>query len=256
MRGRDREGAARVGRGRVGAAVKARPGCRRPAGVAAILAASALACGADDGTGPGEPATLEWVELGLDDGSALNIAVLRPGGAVSGVVLAFPWGAGDASLVLGLIDAYWDVAAPADGYAVVGVEAYGPGLEDTAGPVMAAVLGWIDANVAEGADNIVMTGASAGGVGVFHAALAAPERVGGIIAMPGRYAGGAPLAPLAGLPVWMMVGEHDANWVDRSQATAEQLEAAGAEVEHEVLPNQGHVLIVAQDALMAWIDGR
>ncbi len=246
----------RVGRGRVGAAVKARPASRRLAGGAAILAAAALACGADVGTGPGEPATLEWVELGLDDGSALNIAVLRPGGAVRGVVLAFPWGAGDASLVLGLIDAYWDVAAPAGGYAVVGVEAYGPGLEDGAGPVMAAVLGWIDANVPGGADDIVMTGASAGGVGVFHAALAAPERVGGIIAMPGRYAGGASLAPLAGLPVWMMVGEHDGNWVDRSQATADQLEAAGAEVEHEVLPSQGHVLIVAQDALMTWIEGR
>lgn len=237
-------------------AVSVGRGARRTGGVAFVLAAAALACGADDGTGPGEPATLEWVELGLDDGSALNIAVLRPGGAVSGVVLAFPWGAGDASLVLGLIDAYWDVAAPAGGYAVVGVEAYGPGLEDRAEPVMAAVLGWIDANVAEGANNIVMTGASAGGVGVFHAALAAPERVGGIIAMPGRYTGGATLAPLAGLPVWMMVGEHDANWVDRSQATADQLEAAGAEVEHEVLPNQGHVLIVAQDALMAWIEGR
>ena len=246
----------RVGCGRAGAAVKARPGSRRRAGGAAILAASVLACGADVGTGPDEPATVEWVQLGLDDGSALNIAVLSPGGAVRGVVLAFPWGAGDASLVLGLIDAYWDVAAPAGGYAVIGVEAYGPGLEDRAGPVMAAVLGWIDANFAEGADNIVMTGASAGGVGVFHAALAVPERVGGIIAMPGRYTGAASLAPLAGLPVWMMVGEHDANWVDRSQATAERLETAGAEVEHEVLPNQGHVLIVPQDALMAWIEGR
>lgn len=229
---------------------------RGAGGVALAIAAAALACGADVGTGPHEPATVEWVELGLDDGSPLNIAVLRPTGPARGVVLAFPWGGGDASLVLGLIDAYWDVAAPSDGYAVVGVEAYGPGLEDRAAPVMAAVLGWIDASVPEGAGNIVMTGASAGGVGVFHAALAAPERVGGIIAMPGRYAGVASLAPLAGLPVWMMVGEHDGNWVDRSQATADQLVAAGAEVEHEVLPNQGHVLIVPQDGLMAWIAGR
>ena len=100
---------------------------------------------------------------------------------------------------------------------------------------MAAVMGWIDENLAEGSDRVVMTGASAGGVGVFHAALAVPERVGGIIAMPGRYSGEASLEVLADAAVWMMVGEGDGNWVSRSEATAERLEAAGVEVTHEVV---------------------
>ena len=173
-----------------------------------------------------------------------------------GVVLAFPWGGGDANLLLGLIDSYWDQAAPAAGYAVVGVEVYGPGLETSAGEVMAAVLGWIDGTLAGASGDIVMTGASAGGVGVFHAALAVPDRVGGIIAMPGRYSGDSTLAELTGIPVWMMVGEDDANWVTRSEATAKLLEAAGAEVTHEVMQGQGHVLIVPQDALTGWIEGR
>jgi len=56
--------------------------------------------------------------------------------------------------------------------------------------------------------------------------------------------------------VWMMVGEGDANWVARSESTAEQLEGAGVEVVHEVLPGQGHVLRVSQDALVGWIEGR
>ena len=229
---------------------------RRTPLVAASLVVLAVACGAGDPTGPAAPRTVEWVRLSLESGEGLNIAVLRPDGAARGVVLAFPWGGGDANLLLGLMDSYWDQAAPAAGYAVVGVEVYGPGMETNAGAVMAAVLGWIDENLAGASGDIVMTGASAGGVGVFHAALAVPDRVGGIIAMPGRYSGDSTLAELTGIPVWMMVGEDDANWVTRSEATAKLLEAAGAEVTHEVMQGQGHVLIVPQDALTGWIEGR
>ncbi len=233
-----------------------RAGAGRAARVAASLAMLLLACGADDPVGPEAPVTLEWVALTTALGEPVNIAVIRPSAAARGVVVAFPWGRGDSDLLLGLIDSYWDVAAPAAGYAVVGVEVYGPGMSDGGEYIMNAVLEWIDANFVGAANDIVLTGASAGGIGVFHAALTVPDRVGGIIAMPGRYAGSASLAAFAGLPVWMMVGAEDGNWVDGSQATAERLDAAGADVTHEVLPNQGHVLIVPQDALVAWIEGR
>lgn len=222
-----------------------------PAG-AAIVAVLLLACGA---TEP-EVRQVEWVQLTLESGGTLDVAVLRPESAPKGVVVAFPWGAGDAGLLLGLMQAYWDPAAPDAGYAVVGVVGYGPGLERNGDEVMAAVMGWIDENLAGASDNIVMTGASAGGVGVFHAALAVPDRVSGIIAMPGRYSGEASLEVLAHAAVWMMVGEGDTNWVARSEATAEQLEAAGVDVTHEVVRGQGHVLRVSQDSLVGWIEGR
>lgn len=227
-------------------------GPRRIGAGAAVAATLLLACGA---AGP-EGRQVEWVRLTLESGEALDIAVLRPESAAKGVVVAFPWGAGDAGLLLGMMQAYWDPAAPDAGYAVVGVVAYGPGLERSGGEVMAAVMGWIDENLGEAGDKVVMTGASAGGVGVFHAALAAPDRVGGIIAMPGRYSGEASLESLADAAVWMMVGEGDANWVGRSEATAERLEAAGVEVTHEVVRGQGHVLRVDQDMLVRWIEGR
>lgn len=228
-----------------------------PAGVlAATLVTLALACGADNGIGPEPPQAVEWIRLPMESGSPLNIAVLRPAASPRGVVVAFPWGAGDANLLLGLLDSYWSQAAPAAGYAVVGVEIYGPGLEEDAATVMSAVIGWIDENFAGASGDLVMTGASAGGVGVFHAALAVPDRVGGIIAMPGRYTGDASLESLAGAPVWMMVGEGDARWIAGSEATAERLEDAGAQVTFDILPGQGHVLIVAQDALVRWMEGR
>lgn len=227
-------------------------------GFRAVLAGAAFAAALVPGCGATEPETreVEWVRLTLESGETLDIAVLRPESAPKGVVVAFPWGAGDENLLLGLIDAYWDEAAPDAGYAVVGVVAYGPGLARNAGEVMNAVTGWIDENLGGAARDIVMTGASAGGVGVFHAALAVPDRVHGIIAMPGRYSGDASLEALADVPVWMMVGEGDANWVERSRSTAESLEAAGVEVTHEVVPGQGHVLRLSQDRLVRWIEGR
>ncbi len=227
---------------------------------AGALVASAvtliLACGADNGIGPDLPQVPEWIRVPTESGSTVSIAVVRPETTARGVVVAFPWGAGDASLLLGLIDSYWDEAAPAAGYAVVGVETYGPGLEEDAALVMSAVMGWIDENFAGASGDIVMTGASAGGIGVFHAALTVPDRVGGIIAMPGRYAGEESLEPLSGTPVWMMVGEGDTRWVDGSESTAERLRDAGADVTLDILPGQGHVLIVAQAELVQWMERR
>ena len=228
---------------------------RRPL-IAASFATLLLACGADGPTGPEVPGALEWITLTTGVGEPVNIAVIRPSVAARGVVLAFPWGAGDSDLLLGLIDAYWDDAAPAAGYAVVGVEVYGPGMADGGDFVMTAVLDWIDANFVGAAKDIVVTGASAGGIGVFHAALTMPGRVGGIIAMPGRYTGSDSLASLAGVPVWMMVGENDGSWVSGSESTAQRLEAAGATVTLDIVAGQGHVLVVPQDALVEWIQGR
>ena len=224
--------------------------------LAASLFTLALACAADSGVGPDLPQVPEWIRLPMESGSSVSIAVVRPETTPRGVVVAFPWGAGDASLLLGLIDSYWDQAAPAAGYAVVGVETYGPGLEEDAATVMSAVMGWIDENFAGASGDIVMTGASAGGIGVFHAALTVPDRVGGIIAMPGRYTGEGSLESLSGTPVWMMVGEGDTRWVDGSESTAERLRDAGADVTLDILPGQGHVLVVAQDLLVQWMERR
>ena len=168
--------------------------------------------------------------------------------------MAFPWGAGDAGLLAGLVETYWDDAAPAAGYAVVGVEIYGPGLVESAGVVVPALLEWIDQNLPDAAGEIVLTGASAGGIGVFHAALAMPGRVAAILAMPGRTSGESSLESLAGVPVLLMVGAHDGRWVTGSESTAERLRAAGANVTLNVVPGQGHVLRVPEHMLVQWLE--
>jgi len=221
---------------------------------ATLLAAPLPACATGRGPGQPPPGTPGWVALPLPNGGQLNLLVVRPPGPARGVVVAFPWGAGDAGLLAGLIETYWDDAAPAAGYAVVGVEIYGPGLAESAPVVAPALLEWIDRHLAEAGANIVLTGASAGGIGVFHAALAMPGRVAAILAMPGRTSGEASLESLAGVPVLLMVGAHDGRWVTGSESTAERLRAAGAQVELAVIPGQGHVLRVPGEMLVQWID--
>ncbi len=219
----------------------------------AFLAAPLPSCATGGGRGLPAPRTQGWVSLPLPAGGQLNLLVVRPAGPARGVVVAFPWGAGDAGLLAGLVETYWDEAAPAAGYAVVGVETYGPGLAESAPVVVPALLAWIERNFPEAADRIVLTGASAGGVGVFHAALAMPGRVVAILAMPGRYSGEGSLESLAGVPVLLMVGAHDGRWVAGSESTAERLRAAGADVELSVVPGQGHVLRVPEHMLIQWI---
>ena len=220
----------------------------------ALLAAPLPACATGGLSGLSQPGTQGWVSLPLPTGDSVNLLVVRPPGPARGVVVAFPWGAGDAGLLAGLVETYWDQAAPAAGYAVVGVEIYGPGLRESAPVVVPALLEWIGENLPEAADNIILTGASAGGIGVFHAALAMPGRVAAILAMPGRTSGEASLESLAGVPVVLMVGAHDGRWVAGSESTAERLRAAGAKVELNVVPGQGHVLRIPQQVLIEWLE--
>ena len=220
----------------------------------ALIVAPLLSCAAGSVPRPPPPGTRGWVSLSLPDGGQLNLLVVRPPGPARGVVVAFPWGAGDAGLLAGLVETYWDEAAPAAGYAVVGVEIYGPGLAESAAVVVPVLLDWIEQNLPEVAGEIVLTGASAGGVGVFHAALAMPGRVAAILAMPGRTTGEASLETLAGVPVLLMVGEHDRNWVTGSESTAERLRAAGAKVALDVVPGQGHVLRLPEQMLVRWLE--
>lgn len=189
----------------------------------------------------------------------INVALLEPDSAVGSgphpVVLALPWGAGTADLVLGLVQTYWDTEAPSRGYYVVAPEVLGSSLATTAGELIPALFRWMDEELDYDRDRVVLTGASNGGRGVFFSAVAQPERFAALVGMPGRYEGdGSDLAPLAEVPVWLLVGEFDDGWVEAAESTRNALEAAGMDVTLDVVQGQGHVLRLDQAFLMDWID--
>jgi len=73
--------------------------------------------------------------------------------------------------------------------------------------------------------------------------------------MPGSYAGPTErLAPFAGKPVWLMVGEMDRGWHASTEATRVTLEAAGITPRVNQIRGQGHVLRVDDRMLMDWVD--
>ncbi len=158
--------------------------------------------------------------------------------------------------MLSLLASYWDREAPARGYIVVGTEVFGPDLAFEASEMIPGILAWMDQNLSYDRDRVVAVGASNGGTGLFHAALAVPGAFAALIGMPGEFSGEATdLQPLAGKPVWLLVGEEDTQWWNLANDTKDKLESQGVEVTVEVLSGQGHVINIDQARLMDWIDG-
>lgn len=225
----------------------------------AVLAlAFVLGCGDDDPAAPRMPLDdVEWVVVPWGPEQIVNVAVLLPDGPPKGAIVAFPWGSGNFELVLSLMDAYWDEAAIEAGYAVLGVEVFGPGMDSFGDDIMTAILELVGVRYPSAVDDIVVTGASNGGVGAFYAALAAPDRVTGILTIPGQFTGeAADLPALAGIPTRLLVGELDTDWVSASEATLSALEGAGVPATLGILPNQEHVLTIPQADLVTWLESR
>jgi pimeloyl-ACP methyl ester carboxylesterase len=191
-------------------------------------------------------------------GGVVNVAVLEPTDGSVGphpVVLALPWGSGSFDLVMSFLDAYWATEPGARGYYVVAPEVRGSTLADTADELLPALFSWMDVRLSYDPDDVALVGASNGGRGIFHAAVSQPERFAAMVGLPGQYSGpAADLAGLAAIPVWLLVGEFDAGWVEASQSTQEALEAQGIDVTLEIVPGQDHVLLLSPVRLMDWID--
>ena len=224
-----------------------------------LAAAMTLVVGCSGTTSESNESLIQVATVEYGQGQAVNIFIILPDETPSSpapVVFAFPWGGGTAGLVVSLLRSYWDVEAPARGYIVVCVEVLGSSLATAAATMLPAIFSWMDENLSYDPDRVVATGASNGGIGLFFAGVSAPDQFAGYLGMPGEYAGAATeLAGLAGKPVWLMVGELDADWRQRTESTREKLESAGAQVVVEVLDEQDHVLLVSQPRLMDWVDG-
>lgn len=223
-----------------------------------VSAAVAVVLGCSTVSTTQDPIQIAQVVYGED--RTVNIFLILPdqpsATGASPVVFAFPWGGGSGDLVLSLLASYWDREAPARGYIVVGTEVFGPDLAFEASEMIPGILAWMDQNLSYDRDRVVAVGASNGGTGLFHAALAVPGAFAALIGMPGEFSGEATdLRPLAGKPVWLLVGEEDTQWRNLANGTKDKLESQGVEVTVEVLSGQGHVINIDQARLMDWIDG-
>ncbi len=251
------------GDGRTGGRpARRRRGLRAALGLVASAATLTPACGSTpDGNGFGVIlADVEWSQVAYGDGIQVSVAVVRPDQySDTGrhpVVLALPWGGGTPDLVLGMLDAYWSLEAPRRGYLVVSPAILGSSLQTQADLFLPSLFAWMDATLSYDPERVVLVGASNGGRGIFHALVSDPSRFSAVIGMPGSYTGPSEaLTAFAGNPAWLLVGESDTNWRTAAESTRVILEAAGIETRLDVIPGQGHVLVLSQSGLMDWIDG-
>ncbi|MGB1780263.1 MAG: alpha/beta hydrolase-fold protein [Longimicrobiales bacterium] len=200
---------------------------------------------------------VEWYEVTTPVG-VLDVAVVpptEPGTTSHPVLLALPWGSGDADLTESFVRSYWAEAPSARGYYVVAPAVYGPRLEDDADQILPALFDWVESTLGADAQTVALVGASNGGRGAFFAALADPARFDAMLVLPGVYAGeAATLAPLADIPIRMIVGEFDTTWVDATLATRDALESVGIMPTVDIADAQGHVMNLLGSELVHWID--
>lgn len=222
----------------------------------AIFASIVAAAACDDGVQP-LPSPVEWYEVTTPLG-VIDVAVVPPsdpGTMAHPVLLALPWGSGTAELAESFVRSYWAEAPAESGYYVVAPAVFGPSLEDDADALLPALFDWIDATLGADTETVALVGASNGGRGAFFAAIADPDRFDAMLVLPGQYAGPAQdLAPLAGMPIRMIVGEFDTTWVDATMATEDALESVGIMPTVDIAGAQGHVMNLLGDGLVGWID--
>ncbi len=219
------------------------------------LAVTPAACG-DDGLGP-EAQAMAWFDVPWSGGQ-VRVALIPPAEGTSAphpVIFALPWGAGSEGLVESFLASYWSRLPGLQGYYVVSPAARGSTLADTADELIPAIFDWMDNELDYDPSKVALVGASNGGGGIFHAALAHPDRFATLLGLPGRYDGdSAALSVLVGKRVRLIVGEFDTAWRQASEATIAALESQGVETIFDVIPGQGHVLALDAGALVINLD--
>ncbi len=220
-----------------------------------IGAISASACLSED---PPPPLpTIEWHTVDVPGGS-VQVALVRPveeGTRDHPVVFALPWGAGTPELTAAFVRRYWHLQPRSRGFYVVAPAIRGSSLETEADAVIPALFDWMSSELSADLDNVALVGASNGGRGVFFAAISQPRRFHALLAIPGAYGGeAAELAPLAGTPIRLAVGELDTDWRRAVLRTSESLKSLGIDAQVNVLDGQGHVLELPDAGLMDWIE--
>jgi len=210
-----------------------------------------------DDLSPEVAAATTWFEVPWSGGT-VRVAVIPPAESTSGphpVIFALPWGSGSEGLVEGFLASYWSRLPSLEGYYVVSPAVRGSTLEDTADEFIPAIFDWMGQELDYDQSQVALVGASNGGGGMFHAAVAHPDRFSTLVGLPGQYRGDpSALSVLLGKRVWLMVGEFDTAWREGSEATIAVLESQGVETKFDVVPGQGHVLSPDPNALLTAID--
>ncbi len=100
----------------------------------------------------------------------------------------------------------------------------------------------------------LLAGISNGGMSALEIAAAAPQEYAGIMAIPALVPRGLNVSALAGMPIYLRIGDQDeAGWQDRLDETAATLRAAGARVDAGLVFMSPHMFAMEWETLDPWL---
>lgn len=200
------------------------------------------------GVAPCRAVDARYHTLQLADGSHLTFAIVLPQGfsphRTYPALLALPPGSQDRSMVEEGLRRYWGDDAARRGWLVVSpVAPDGSSFHDGAEAAIPALLAVVRARHHVEGGRFHLAGASRGGLSAFRVARLHPQLFHSLVVLPGGPATADDerrLAPLKELPIRMLVGGRDTEWVVRARRTEERLRPLGGRVQVAVLAGEGH----------------
>ncbi|MDP1931042.1 MAG: dienelactone hydrolase family protein [Gammaproteobacteria bacterium] len=202
-------------------------------------------------------ANAERVEVTLSDNTTLSVYLLFPEGAKTSshpLMILMPGGSGEEALArdlqswlgVDLAERGWVVAVP-----VSPNNSSFRGNNNRYIPLLIDTL-QKDERIASG--KVMLAGISNGGMSALEIATAAPQAYLGVMAIPALIPRGLDLAPLAGMPVYLRIGDQDEmGWQDRLEETAAALTSAGALVNADLVFMSPHMFFMEWETLDPWL---
>jgi pimeloyl-ACP methyl ester carboxylesterase len=218
--------------------------------VAALTALLALA--APLGVAVAAPPSAPFVERSFEtrDGVTMRYLLVRPApidaSAEVSVLVALPPGNQTREMAEWGLRTYWAAEAQARGWVVV----------SPIRPTASLLFNGTEGHFADLVDHLAkeleirggkvhLAGMSNGGLSAFHAAVTHPGRVRALVVLPGFPPSEDDyerLAALRDVPVTMLVGERDSDWLPEMERAEKALSEAGGKVSLRVMPGESHVL--------------
>lgn len=200
----------------------------------------------------------ERIEVALNDSPALGVYLLLPDTAISvpaPLLILMPGGSGEEALARDLQywlgeefqQRGWAVAIP-----VSPNQRSFRGANNTLVPKLIDVLQQ-DSRIAAG--KVLLAGISNGGMSALEIASANPERFSGIVAVPALVPRGLAVDSLAGMPIYLRIGDQDEmTWMTRLDETAQTLREGGALVDAGLVFMAPHMFQMEWETLDPWLE--
>ncbi len=205
----------------------------------------------------GTSAFAEKRDIPLADGRHLAVYLLMPPASEREkppLVVMMPGGSGEDALARDL--QYWlGEEFVQRGFAVViPVSPNGRSFRGVNNALIPMLIDAMQETFQIGDDKPLLVGISNGGMSAVEIAAATPERFRGIVAVPALVPRGLDISALAGMPIYLRIGDQDEmSWSGRLEETADTLRAAGAQVDAGLVFMAPHMFQMEWETLDPWL---